>query len=104
MITATPSQHVSLDKSGVAWIDGTKVKVVEVMVDHLAYGHSPEEIHLQHPHLSLAQVHAAFAYYFDHQAELDAEMERRYRRAEALRAEATAPFTRKHLAARLKKR
>lgn len=104
MITATPSTHVSVDKSGVAWIDGTKVKVVEVIVDHLAYGHSPEEIHLQHPHLSLAQVHAAFAYYFDHQAELDAEMERRFRRAEAWREEAGAPFTRKQLAARLKKR
>lgn len=104
MITATPSLHVSLDKSGVAWIDGTNVKVVEVMVDHLAYGHSPEEIHLQHPHLSLAQVHAAFAYYFDYQAELDAEIKRRYRRAEALRKGTAVPFTRKQLAARLKKR
>ncbi len=104
MITATPSTHVSLDKSGVAWIDGTKVKVVEVMVDHLAYGHSPEEIHLQHPHLSLAQVHAAFAYYYDHQVELDAEMARRHDRADALREEAPAPFTRKQLVARLKKR
>jgi len=104
MISAAPSTHVSVDKSGVTWIDGTKVKVVEVIVDHLTYGHSPEEIHLQHPHLSLAQVHAAFAYYFDHQVELDAQMERRYRRAEALREEADAPFTRKQLAARLKKR
>ena len=104
MITAAPTLHVSVDKSGVAWIDGTKVKVVEVMVDHLAYGHSPEEIHLQHPQLSLAQVHAAFSYYFDHQAEMDAELERRYRRAEALREGADSPFTRKQLAARLKKR
>ena len=104
MISAAPTVYVSLDKSGVAWIDATNVKVVEVMADHLAYGHSPEEIHLQHPHLSLAQVHAAFAYYFDHQAELDAEIERRYRRAEALRKAAAPPFTRKQLAARLKKR
>ena len=29
MISAAPSTHVSVDKSGVAWIDGTKVKVVE---------------------------------------------------------------------------
>jgi len=104
MTTAAPTTHVALDKSGVAWIDGTKVKIVEVIVDHLTYGHSPEEIHLQHPDLSLAQVHAAFAYYFDHQAELDAEIERRYRRAEALREEAAGPFTRKQLTARLKRR
>jgi uncharacterized protein (DUF433 family) len=87
----------------VAWVDDTNVKVIEVMVDHMAYGHSPEEIHLQHRHLSLAQIHAAFSYYFDHQAELDAEIERRHRRAEALREEAPAPLTRKELEARLNK-
>jgi uncharacterized protein (DUF433 family) len=37
-------------------------------LDHLAYGWSPEEMHYQHPPLSLAQIHAALAYYFDHQA------------------------------------
>jgi uncharacterized protein (DUF433 family) len=52
MIAAGPATHVRLDRKGVAWIDDTKVKVVEVILDHLAYGHSPEEIHLQHPHLS----------------------------------------------------
>src|SRR5437762_8561638 len=104
MISATAGLHIMLDESGVAWIDNTKVKVVEVMMDHLAYGHSPEEIHLQHRHLSLAQVHAAFSYYFDHQAELDAEIERRYRRAEAMRNAAAAPLTRKQLTARLQRR
>lgn len=74
------------------------------MLDHLAYGHSPEEIHLQHPHLSLAQVHAAFTYYFDHQARLDAEIERRHRQAETLRAGAGNQPSRKKLLARPKKR
>jgi uncharacterized protein (DUF433 family) len=104
MIETAASTHIRVDKAGVAWIDDTKVKVVEVIVDHLAYGHSPEEIHLQHPHLSLAQIHAAFTYYFDHQARLDAEVERRYRRTETLRAEAGNQPSRKKLLARLKKR
>jgi uncharacterized protein (DUF433 family) len=103
-MTAAPTTHIVLDKSGVAWIDGTKVKVVEIIVDHLAYGHSAEEIQLQHPHLSLAQVHAAFAYYFDHQAELDSEIERRYRRTEALRDGSSDRFTRKQVTARLRRR
>ena len=102
MIASAPATHIRVDKSGVAWIDDTKVKVIEIILDHQAYGHSPEEIHLQHPHLSLAQVHAAFAYYFDHQAELDVQMEQRYSSAEALRETAEVPFTRKHLTARLK--
>ena len=104
MIAAAPNTHVRVDKAGVAWIDDTNVKVIEVIVDHLAYGHSPEEIHLQHPHLSLAQVHAAFTYYFDHQARLDAEIERRHRRAETLRAGAANQPSRKKLLSRLKKR
>ena len=103
MIATAPATHIRVDKSGVAWIDDTKVKVIEIIVDHQAYGHSPEEIHLQHLHLSLAQIHAAFAYYFDHQAELDAQMGRRYNAAEALRETSDAPFSRKQLASRLKK-
>ena len=33
-------------------------------------------MHRQHPHLSLAQLHAALAWYYDHQAEMDAEIQR----------------------------
>ena len=64
-------------RQGVAWIHGTKVKVIEVALDKLAHGSSPEEMPFQYPHLSLAQIHAALAYY-DHQTELDAEIERRW--------------------------
>lgn len=103
MIAPAASTHIRVKKDGAAWIDDTNVKVVEVMLDHLAYGHSAEEIHLQHPHLSLAQVHAAFSYYFDHQPKLDAEIERRYAQAEALRAKAGPQLSRKKLLARLGK-
>ncbi len=83
---ATP--HVWTDADGRVWIDGTNVKVIEVVLDHLAYGWSPEEMHYQHPHLSLAQIHAALAYYFDHQAEFDKKIESSLREAENLAAEA----------------
>jgi len=53
--------HIHLDARGVAWIDDTNIKVVEVVLDKRAYGWSPEEIHEQHPDLSLAQIHAASA-------------------------------------------
>jgi uncharacterized protein (DUF433 family) len=52
------------------------VKVVEGALDKLAYGASPEEIHFQHPHLSLAQIHAALSYCYDHQQEIDSYIER----------------------------
>jgi len=104
MITEAPLTHIRLDSSGVAWIDDTKVKVVEIISDHLAYGYSPEEIHLQHPHLSLAQVHAAFAYYFDHQEGMDAEMEQRLVRAQAARVSGGEVFRRADLVERLKQK
>lgn len=74
MNAATKISHVLIDGLGRAWIDDTNVKVVEVVRDHLAYGWSPEEIHWQHPHLTLAQIYAALAYYHDHRASMDAEI------------------------------
>jgi uncharacterized protein (DUF433 family) len=80
--------HIRLDSTGVAWIDDTNVKVIEVVLDRLAYGWSPEEIHFQHPHLSLAQIHAALSYYYDHQGEMDAEIDRQLQEVEASAAKA----------------
>lgn len=84
---APGATHIRIDGAGVAWIDDTAVKVREVVLDRLAYGWEPGEIHFQHPNLSLAQIHAAFAWYYDHQAEIDAEIERdlAYADAEAAR-------------------
>ena len=80
--------HIRLDERGVAWVDDANVKVIEVVLDRLAYGWSPEEIHFQHPSLSLAQIHAALAYYYDHEAALDAEIARLDDTVRELRAQA----------------
>jgi uncharacterized protein (DUF433 family) len=77
-MTVSTTPHILLDDRGVAWIDDTNVKVIEVVLDRLARGWSPEEIQFQQPHLSPAQVYAALGYYYDHQAELDNELERRW--------------------------
>jgi len=58
-VTATFATQIELDDRGIAWIAGTKVKVAEVVLDKIAYGSSPEEIHFQHQNLSLAQIHGA---------------------------------------------
>jgi uncharacterized protein (DUF433 family) len=67
MVIGEIINHIRLDDGGVAWIDDTRVKVIEVAMDHLAHGWSAEEIHRQHPDLSLAQVHAALAFFYDNQ-------------------------------------
>lgn len=69
----------------------------EVALDLIAHGWSPEEIHFQHPHLSLAQIHAALGYYYDHQAEMDGQIEHSTREVERLRAQAGESPLRKRL-------
>lgn len=78
--------HIHLDAAGVAWIDDTNVKVIEVALDHLAHGSSPEVINSEYPHLSLAQIYAALSYYYDHRPEFDEEIERQVQEVEALTA------------------
>lgn len=59
------------------WVDDTNVKVVELALDHLAYGLIADAIHEQFPHLTLAQIHAALAFFYDQQAEFEQEILRR---------------------------
>lgn len=74
-----------LDESGAPAIGGMTLKVVELVAERLGYGWSPEELHFQHPHLSMAKIHSALAYYFDHQEALDNDVERRLLEAEQIR-------------------
>jgi len=96
--------HIEIDDEGVAWITGANTKVIEVVLGKLAYGWSPEEIHFQHPHLSLAQIHSALAYYYENQEKLDAEIEHRRQEAEAYREEWTDSALRRSLLALKKSR
>ena len=75
-MTATFVTQIELDDRSIAWIAGTKVKVIEVVLDKIAYGSSPEEIHFQHPHLSLAQIHGALTYYYENQDKVDEQIRR----------------------------
>lgn len=83
-------EHLQVDANGVPYIAGTTMKVVELVMAQLAYGWSPEELHFQHPYLTLGQIHSALAYYWDHKAELDADIERRWQFAEQARLQAGA--------------
>jgi uncharacterized protein (DUF433 family) len=81
-------EHVQLDAGGVPIIAGTTMKVIELVMAQMAHGWSPEELHFQHPYLTLGQIHSALAYYWDHKEELDADIEQRWQFAEQSRQEA----------------
>ena len=87
MTQATAYEHIVTDERGVPLIEGTTTKVVELVLDVMAHGWSPDEIQFQHPHLTLGQIHSALAYYWDHKEELDRDIERRLERVEEIRRE-----------------
>ncbi|MEM6454117.1 MAG: DUF433 domain-containing protein [Acidobacteriota bacterium] len=76
------------DAQGVPFIAGTTMKVVELVVAQRAYGWRPEELARQFPHLSMAGIQAALAYYEDHAEALDADIAQRARYAATARAKA----------------
>ena len=65
--------------------DHPRTRVAMIVADYVWRGWSAEEIVRQYPYLTLAEVHAALTYFFDHRDEVEAELEAEYRDAEAWR-------------------
>jgi uncharacterized protein (DUF433 family) len=85
-MTTVDYAHISFTEEGVPMIDGTRIKVVEIVLDHLAHGSDAREIHREFPHLSLGAIYSALAYYYDHQEEMDEDIARRMRKVDEIKA------------------
>lgn len=72
--------------SGKPRIAGHRIKVQHVVIWHERMGLSPDEIVSQHPGITLADVHAALTYYYDHREEIEASIRDDGDFAEKLRA------------------
>lgn len=55
-------------------IKGTRIRVVQIALEYERLGWSPDQVLQAHPQLTLAQVHDALSYYYEHAAELNAEL------------------------------
>lgn len=51
-----------------------RVRIAQIVMDHLEHGWSAEEMCRQHPYLSPSEFDSAMAYYFDHRDEIDREI------------------------------
>lgn len=81
---------------GRACIAGHRIRVLDVVIWHEHQGLSPDEIVSQAPSLTLADVHAALAYYFEHREEIQEEI-----RSERVQAEQFQPAQPSLLATKL---
>lgn len=73
-ISRVPS-HIAIDDKGIARIDGTRMKVIHIAKERYGHNATVEQMQAAWPHLSLAQIHAALSYYYDHKSEFDAQIE-----------------------------
>jgi uncharacterized protein (DUF433 family) len=87
-ITTTEYKYVQLDDRNIPIIEGTSMKIVELLTSVKAYGWTPEELLQSYPHLTLSKIYSALAYYLDNQQEIDADIERREEYVRQLEQEA----------------
>lgn len=69
-------QHITKDsrvQGGRAVIVGSRISVSDIVYWY-KQGKDVHEILEFYPHLTLAQIHDALAYYYDHQTEIDEEI------------------------------
>lgn len=65
-------------------IDGTRIKVEMIAESVVHLGQTPLEYQAAHPHLTLAQIHSALAYYYDHRNETEASIREGHQLAEEM--------------------
>jgi uncharacterized protein (DUF433 family) len=66
-------------------IAGSRIQVKHIVVMHERQGMTPEEIVSEYPHLTLAGVYAALAYYHDHREEINADIKAEHQWYEEMR-------------------
>ena len=70
---------------GTPIIAGTRIKVSQIAIYYEKMGYSADDIVREHPHLTLAQVHDALSYYYDHIREIDHQIAEERRMIERLK-------------------
>jgi len=73
----TLHRYVTVDPAicdGKPIIVGTRTRVVQIAVEYDRLSWTPDEIVEAHLHLTLAQVHDALSYYYEHRLTLDSDI------------------------------
>ncbi|MCE7934412.1 MAG: DUF433 domain-containing protein [Chlorobi bacterium CHB2] len=70
-------QHIEVTAGivgGKARIAGHRIRVMDIVIWHERQGLSPDQIVDLFPELTLADIHAALAYYFDNREQIEADI------------------------------
>jgi uncharacterized protein (DUF433 family) len=91
MPTAVAYPHLVKDAKKGMMIEGTRYRVRHLVIEHLEYGWSAEELQRNHAELPMSAIYSALAYYYDHQEEMDREIEELARAEEQWRKRSKQP-------------
>lgn len=72
--TTNEHPYVSINPkvcNGSPVVIGTRIRIVDIVIEYEYLNHSPDEIISEHPHLKLEQIHDALSYYYENRAEID---------------------------------
>jgi uncharacterized protein (DUF433 family) len=78
-------------------IDGHRITVEDVAIWHERMGMSPDEIVSAYPSITLWDVHAALAYYYEHRAQIDAAIQESERLVAQVKAQSPSSLVRQKL-------
>lgn len=79
-------------RGGKPRIAGHRITVEDVAIWHERLGMSPDEIVSEYPTITLSDVHATLAYYYDHRGEIDRAIRQGEEWVETFRAGAPSIF------------
>jgi hypothetical protein len=83
MATATTYPHIQKIDGEPARLERIpRVRVAQIAMDYLFHGWSVDEMCRHHPYLQPVEAHAAMTYYFDHAAQIDAEIKAEIQQAD----------------------
>jgi uncharacterized protein (DUF433 family) len=97
-MNTTSTEHI-LSKpevcDGKPCIAGTRIRVQDVYVWHELQRLSSDEIVSRFPHITMADVYAALAYYWDHREEIQQDMEEEAALVERMKQKHPSPLKEK---------
>jgi uncharacterized protein (DUF433 family) len=75
MMVETRYPHITLSEKQELLIEGTSMRLLQLIEEHKAWGWDAKALKENHPEFALGQIHATLAFYYDHATELDALLE-----------------------------
>ncbi len=94
---------LTVTSDGVVWVGGTRVSL-DTVIAVFKQGTTPEDIVQRYPSLKLGDIYASLAFYFNHQAEVEAYLQQRQQNAQEVRHTNEARFNAQALQVRLRER